>query len=87
MDNLLDMVDKIIKQLNKLRFKEKLEVKRILERIRQGDFANLDIQKLKDREDIYRVRKGSIRIIFYMKKSSTNILTIERRSDNTYKST
>jgi len=48
--NIIDRdVDKRYIELNELKF---------------GSFKNLDIKKLKSRDDIYRVRKGNIRIIY-----------------------
>lgn len=78
-------MDKIEKALRKLRSHERAAVKRILLLLAAGKFAGLDIQKLKGRDDIYRVRKGSIRIIYRMTVSNkVFILAIERRSDTTY---
>lgn len=78
-------MDKIKKVLNKLSPKEKQNVKEILLQIDRSDFQNLNIKKLKGRTDIFRVRQGNIRIIFYKKSNSIKILTIERRGSKTYK--
>ncbi len=78
-------MDKIKKALSKLTGKEKKMVKEILQEIEKGNFANLDVKKLKARKDIFRIRKGNIRIIYRKTKSRLFILTIERRSDKTYK--
>ncbi len=78
-------MDKIKKALNKLTSKEKKMVKEALQEIEKGNFANLDIKKLKTRKDIFRIRKGNIRIIYRKIKDRFFILTIERRSDKTYK--
>ncbi len=78
-------MDKIKKALSKLTGKEKKMVKEILQEIEKGNFANLDIKKLKARQDVFRVRKGNIRIIYRKIKNRFFILTIERRSDKTYK--
>jgi mRNA-degrading endonuclease RelE of RelBE toxin-antitoxin system len=79
-------MDKISKALKKLTNKEKDTIKTILKKIKNNSFTDLDIKKLKGRNDIFRVRKGKIRIIF--RKNSENdisILAIERRQDKTYK--
>ena len=81
----MSFMDKIEKALNKLGTKERKRVKEILLRIEKSDFQNLDIKKLKGREDIFRLRQGDIRIIFCRKDNSIKILTIERRSSKTYK--
>jgi mRNA-degrading endonuclease RelE of RelBE toxin-antitoxin system len=78
-------MDKISKALKKLTDKERSIIKKILQKIQANDFSNLDIKKLKAKSTIFRVRSGKIRIIFENSKNSIKILTIERRSDNTYK--
>ena len=44
-----------------------------------------NIKKLKGREDIFRVRKGNLRIIYRIEKEEIFILTVERRSEKTYR--
>ncbi len=78
-------MDKIKKALSKLIGKEKERVKEILQEIERGSFENLDVKKLKARQDIFRVRKGNVRIIYRKTKGKLFILTIEKRSDKTYK--
>ncbi len=78
-------MDKIQKALESLSEKEKLQVKIILLKIKSGTFSGFDLKKLKNREDIYRIRKGKLRIIFQKHADNRySILAIERRSDNTY---
>jgi len=79
-------MDKITKALKKLTAGEKEIVKEILTKIDSLDFNGLDIKKLKGRQDIYRVRKGKIRIIYRLNDNRIIILTLERRNDNTYNS-
>jgi mRNA-degrading endonuclease RelE of RelBE toxin-antitoxin system len=55
----------------------------LIRRITRRDFDGLDIKKLKDEEEIYRVRKGKIRIIFRLSES-VEIIDIVFRNDNTY---
>ena len=78
-------MDKLDKELKKLSEKERVLVKEILSKIKTGNFYGLDIKKLKGYENIYRARKGKIRIIYHMRKEEVFILSIERRADNTYK--
>ena len=78
-------MDKISKALQKLSVQEQRNLKDILTNINKGDFSELDLKKLKARKDIFRVRAGKMRIIFYKKESSIKILSIERRSDKTYR--
>jgi len=77
-------MDKIGKALNKLSSGEREKLKKILIQIKRKDFQNLDLKKLKGRNDIFRIRKSNIRIIFRKINNSIKILSIERRSNNTY---
>jgi mRNA-degrading endonuclease RelE of RelBE toxin-antitoxin system len=78
-------MDKITKALKKLTAKERKIIKEILVKIKNQQFGNLDVKKLKGREDIFRVRKGEIRIIYRIDKTGNIfILSIEKRNDNTY---
>ena len=77
-------MDRIGKALRKLSKSEQRALKAILREILASNLAGLDVQKLKGHEEIYRVRKGSIRVIFRKSNGSFHILTIERRTDTTY---
>ncbi|HBH46638.1 MAG: hypothetical protein A2445_02685 [Candidatus Jacksonbacteria bacterium RIFOXYC2_FULL_44_29] len=77
-------MDKIDKALRKLRPKEKELFKILLVKIKQSDVSSLDVKKLKGRNDIYRVRKGEMRIIFRKQKNGIKILTLEKRDSKTY---
>lgn len=78
-------MDKIEKLLKKFSAKEKLQIKQILQKIYSGNLKSVDLKKLKGYKDIFRVRKGDIRIIYRL-DSNDNIfiLAIERRNDKTY---
>ena len=78
------MVDKITKALQKLSNKDKTKIKTILQSIQDGKLLNLDIKKLKGKNDVYRARKGNIRVIFYKAKEKIKILAVENRTDTTY---
>jgi len=80
-----DMADKIEKALKKLTDKERKVVKNILTKIQKEKTKDLDVKKLRGRDDIFRIRKGKIRIIFRSSGKDILILSIERRSDKTYK--
>lgn len=77
-------MDKISKALKRLSPKERLALKHILLKIKENDLSDFDIKKLKGHDNVYRIRKGKIRIIIFIKERKVKILTIERRSDNTY---
>ena len=78
-------MDRVEKALAKLTPRERERVKEILEKISTGAAQGLNIKKLKGREDIFRVRKGGIRIIYRSIKTKIFILAIGRRSEKTYR--
>jgi mRNA-degrading endonuclease RelE of RelBE toxin-antitoxin system len=78
-------MDKIAKALQNLLPKERELLKVILLKIQSDAWDGLDLKKLKNCDDIFRIRKGKLRIIFKKKvDGGYSILTIERRSDKTY---
>jgi mRNA-degrading endonuclease RelE of RelBE toxin-antitoxin system len=79
------MTDKISKELAKLSDKELRLVKEILLQLQQSDIKGLQITKLKGHQNILRVRKGRIRIIYQQLETNINVLAIERRSEKTYR--
>ena len=76
-------MDKIQKALAKLSEKERTAIKKALESLKSGA-KNLDLAKLKGHDDIYRLRKSSLRIIFQMNAGEIRLLKIDRRGDTTY---
>ncbi len=79
------MTDKISKELAKFSTKERQLVKEVLLQLKGKDLTGLQVTKLKGHQDIFRVRKGRIRIIYQQRRASINILAIERRSEKTYR--
>jgi mRNA-degrading endonuclease RelE of RelBE toxin-antitoxin system len=78
-------MDKLQKALGKLSQKERGSIKEALALLQSDRTETLDMKKLKGRDDIYRIRKGAVRIIFRRdEKGKIFILAIERRSDTTY---
>lgn len=78
-------MDKIAKALKKLNQKERELIKEILVKLKNKQLENLDSKKLQGRNDIFRIRKGKIRIIYRLdEKGNIFILAVERRSDTTY---
>jgi mRNA-degrading endonuclease RelE of RelBE toxin-antitoxin system len=77
-------MDAIEKALKKLNAKECSWVREILEKLASNKTWGLDIKKLQGRDDIFRVRKGDIRIVFRKNEGAVSILLIERRSEKTY---
>jgi mRNA-degrading endonuclease RelE of RelBE toxin-antitoxin system len=78
-------MDKIAKALKKLSAKERESAKKLLEKIEAGELKGLDTKKLKNRDDIFRARKGDMRVIYRVQDGSIYILALERRSEKTYK--
>lgn len=78
-------MDKLAKALKKLSPKEKISIKNILVKIKNNSLAGMDLKKLKSHDNVFRVRKGKIRIIFQFKNKNIFILSIEKRQDKTYK--
>jgi mRNA-degrading endonuclease RelE of RelBE toxin-antitoxin system len=77
-------MDTIQKALKKLTAKERERVKEILVRLASGKTQGMDIKKLQGRDDIFRVRKGDIRIVYRKQGTMIFVLLIERRSEKTY---
>jgi len=79
-------MDKIEKALQKLSTKERYRIKQILLEIAKGQTRHLDMRKLKERDDIFRVWSSNLRIIFRRDKlGDIFILTIARRNEKTYR--
>lgn len=79
-------MDKIEKALARLSEKERGIIATILHRLQANSLVGLSIVKLKGSEDIFRIRKGSIRIIYRKNKNGDLfLLAIERRNEQTYK--
>jgi len=80
------MVDKITKGLQRFTSKERQTIREVLRKIKNRDFQGLDVKKLEGRDDIFRVRKGRIRIIYRCNQDrEIFVLAIERRSEKTYR--
>lgn len=78
-------MDQAHKFLKKLDSKRRLNIQSILEKLYAKDFSDLDIKKLKGVLNIFRVRKGEIRIIYTISDDNEiKILKIDFRTDTTY---
>lgn len=78
-------MDRIDKAIKKLIPKERERIKNIAKALQSGRFDNLDIKKLKGMDDVYRVRKGSLRIIYQIRENQIFILKIGYRKETIYK--
>jgi mRNA-degrading endonuclease RelE of RelBE toxin-antitoxin system len=79
------MADKIKKLLAKLTPKERELVKLLILRVKLDDTEGLDIKQLKGHADLFRVRKGRLRIVYKKTAKEFLIVRIDRRSEKTYK--
>jgi mRNA-degrading endonuclease RelE of RelBE toxin-antitoxin system len=77
-------MDKIEKALRILTMRERRWVKDVLVKLKSNDIHGIDVKKLKARADIYRVRRGSIRILYRLENGNIFLLKIDRRNDRTY---
>lgn len=78
-------MDKIEKALAKLSEKERKKIKQVLTKLFAAEIKGLDIKKLKDRNDIFRLRVGDLRIIYRVLRDKISVLAISRRNEKTYK--
>jgi mRNA-degrading endonuclease RelE of RelBE toxin-antitoxin system len=78
------MTDKITKFLQKLPPKDLEIIKEVILLLGKNQIDNLNVKKLKGSTNIYRARKGNIRIIFSKEKDSIKILQISKRDDQTF---
>jgi len=79
------MPDRIQKFLRKMTKKQRHEIERLVAQIVLGELGGLDVKKLQGGQNVYRVRKGNIRIIYRLTDNDATIIAIERRSDTTYR--
>lgn len=79
------MADKIKKFLAKLPTKDLVAVRIILAKILANDLKGLNIVQLKGSQDVFRVKKGSLRVIFRTENGKNFIISIDRRNEKTYK--
>ena len=74
------------KLLSRFEKVERIILENLIERILSLNLQNLDVKKLKGYQNVFRVRKGKFRIIYQLaEQKEIQILTIERRSETTYK--
>ena len=73
------------KFVSKLNLKDKRKVLEIMEQIKKGNLANLNIKKLRGKDKIYRVRKMQFRFICEMDNNhSLQVIDVSRKDDTTY---
>ncbi len=75
----------IKKLLSKFGRREREDIELLIEKINSFKWDALDVKKLKGYSNLFRARKGSIRIIYQLEDHKIFILAIERRNESTYK--
>lgn len=79
-------MESLDKELKKFSLKEREEIKRLLARVISRNLAGINCKKLKGLKNLFRVRKGNIRILFELKDNKEpTIFAVERRREDTYK--
>lgn len=78
-------MDKVGKFIKRLVPKEKARIRNIFKALQSGRFSGLDVKKLKGAADLFRVKKGDLRIIYQVRDSQVFILKIGYRKEDTYK--
>lgn len=78
-------MDDIEKRIRKMSPSEQEVYRSLLRRIVQNNLANLDVRKLKEVGDIFRVRVGKWRIVFTHRAGKNEILRLGRRNESTYR--
>ncbi len=73
---------KLLSRFNK---EERENIEFLIEKVIFLNWQSLDIKKLKGYQNIFRARRGKIRIIFAKNKKKIFIITIERRRESTYR--
>jgi mRNA-degrading endonuclease RelE of RelBE toxin-antitoxin system len=79
------MADKIKKLLAKLAPSEREIVKLLILRVKLDDTVGLNIRQLTGHADLFRVRKGRLRIVYHKSLMGFTIVRIDRRNEKTYK--
>mgnify|MGYP002630306630 CR=1 FL=1 len=77
-------MNKIEKFLRKMDKKKRIPIKSLIGEIMNRRFEGLDNKKLKGFSDIFRVRKGKIRIIYQKIENKIIILVVDKKRDDTY---
>jgi len=76
-------LDKILRRFSP---KEREIIERLVERILSRNLIGLDTKKLKGLKNLFRVRKGDIRMIFELVDGKEpRVISIERKSESAYR--
>lgn len=78
-------MDKDEKFVRKLPLKERKIILALVGRVILRKWSGLDIKRLSGHKDIYRLRKGDVRILFQDKGDDIEVFSIGKRNEETYK--
>ena len=78
-------MEQIQKQWKKISAKERAKIREIFQKLKNRDFVDLNRKKLKGYENIYRVRAGNYRIIYFDDGEEMLLKYLKRRDERTYK--
>lgn len=78
-------MEKIEKQLRKLPLDDRNAILDAMEQIILRNFPSLDRKRLKGFKNIYRVRVGSYRIIYFDDGNEIIFESVRRRNEKTYR--
>jgi mRNA-degrading endonuclease RelE of RelBE toxin-antitoxin system len=79
------MADSIAKFLAKLPSAQVELLLSLVRRLTVRDYYGLDVKQLKGQQNMYRLRKGRVRIVFYQDESSFRLVSVSNRDDQTYR--
>lgn len=74
-------MQKYLKFLKKLDPKERERLLAIIDQLASNNFEGLDLSKMQGYSNMFRVRKGRIRIVFRMEQSKSTIYRIDFRGN------
>lgn len=78
----MDKIDKFLKKLNQ---QESLRVRKAVSDILSHKTSGYDLKRLLGYRDVYRVRIGTIRIIYRQLNTDIKVLDLSRRNEKTYR--
>lgn len=78
-------MDELEKFLRKQSIRKRKMVIKLIDDLLRGDFENCSVVKLKGYRNLFRIRKGKIRVIFTKTKDHIVIKKVSFRNEETYK--
>lgn len=78
-------MDKIEKFLKKLSPREQSEAEGYIANILRGNTSDLNVKRLRGYADVFRFRKGNLRIIYQQQGRAARLISVGRRNDNIYR--